>query len=364
MKKITQGKRGIVLKNGIVTRVLGTGWHVIFWNERCVVSSMTQPLTVGVELEILRANAALMEQVTTVEVLANEVCIVTVNGHLERVLQEGTYLFWKGFRDFAFAKADTTSIYIDENVPAVFYKTLRDLGLVIAVSVNSGENAVLMVDGKESGVLEAGEYWFWNNDTKVEVARTDMRKRMLEISGQEILTSDKVTVRVTLTAIFKVVNIVTALIENKAFETQLYIALQHALRELVGAFTMDELLENKATLGNSLREAVASTAADLGIELHSVGVKDVILTGEMRAMMNKVILAQKEAQASVITRREEAAQTRLMLNAAKLMDENETLFKLKEMEFIERIADRVGDITLSSNGNVVRQLKEIFTAAK
>lgn len=364
MKRITTGKRGIVLKNGTVTRVLGAGWHFILWNERCVIVSMTQPLTLGIDLEILRSNTALMEQLTMVEVMASEVCIVTVNGHLDRVLQEGTYLFWKGFRDYAFAKADTTSVYIDNDVPVAFYKTLRDLGLMMAVTVNSGENAVLMLEGKESGVLEAGDYWFWNNDTRVEVARTDMRKRMLEISGQEILTSDKVTVRVTLTAVFKVVNIVTAILENKAFETQLYIALQHALRVLVGAFTMDELLENKAALGDSLRETVSGTATDLGIELYTVGVKDVILTGEMRAMMNKVILAQKEAQASVITRREEAAQTRLMLNAAKLMDENETLFKLKEMEFIERIADRVGEISLSSNGNMVRQLKEIFTAAK
>lgn len=77
--------------------------------------------------------------------------------------------------------------------------------------------------------------------------------------------------------------------------------------------------------------------------------------------MNKVLIATKQAQANTIVRREETASTRSLLNTAKLMEDNAMLFKLKEMEYIEKIADRVGEITVSGGGQVIDQLKQIFT---
>lgn len=85
-----------------------------------------------------------------------------------------------------------------------------------------------------------------------------------------------------------------------------------------------------------------------------------ILTGEMKEIMNQVLIAEKKAQANTIMRREETASTRSLLNTAKLMEENEVLWKLKEMEYMEKIADKIGDITVSGNNNIVSQLKEIL----
>uniref|UniRef100_UPI00404A6C64 hypothetical protein n=1 Tax=Flavobacterium sp. TaxID=239 RepID=UPI00404A6C64 len=100
--------------------------------------------------------------------------------------------------------------------------------------------------------------------------------------------------------------------------------------------------------------------ADLGLEVFSVGIRDVILPGDMKEIMNQVLVAEKKAQANSIMRREETAATRSLLNTAKLMEENEMLWKLKEMEYVEKIADRIGEITISGSGNIIGQLKEIF----
>ncbi len=96
----------------------------------------------------------------------------------------------------------------------------------------------------------------------------------------------------------------------------------------------------------------------------NAGVRDVILTGEMKQIMNQVLVAQKKAQANIIKRREETASTRSLLNTAKLMEENDMLFKLKEMEYVEKIAEKVGEITVNRNGNMVKQLREIFAVNK
>ena len=76
----------------------------------------------------------------------------------------------------------------------------------------------------------------------------------------------------------------------------------------------------------------------------------------MREIMNTVLIAEKRAQANVITRREEVASTRSLLNTAKLLDENKTLYRLKELEYLERICENVGNITLNGNSDILTQL--------
>jgi len=80
----------------------------------------------------------------------------------------------------------------------------------------------------------------------------------------------------------------------------------------------------------------------------------------VKEIMNQVLVAQKKAEANVIMRREETASTRSLLNTAKLMEENSMLFKLKEMEYVEKIADKINSISLSGGNQVIDQLKEIF----
>ena len=116
----------------------------------------------------------------------------------------------------------------------------------------------------------------------------------------------------------------------------------------------------KDTISKEILEQVTSKINDLGLAVSDAGIRDVILPGDMKEIMNQVLVAEKKAQANSIMRREETAAMRSMLNTAKLMEENEMLWKLKEMECVEKIADRIGEITISGSGNVISQLKDIF----
>ena len=110
---------------------------------------------------------------------------------------------------------------------------------------------------------------------------------------------------------------------------------------------------------DAVLEEMKKKQEDYCVEIVSAGIKDIILPGEIREIMNTVLLAEKRAQANVITRREEVASTRSLLNTARLMDENQTLFKLKEMEYLERICDKVGTISLNGGKGVMEQLAEL-----
>ena len=96
------------------------------------------------------------------------------------------------------------------------------------------------------------------------------------------------------------------------------------------------------------------------IDVVDAGVKDIILPGSIRDIMNTVLVAQKKAEANVITRREEVASTRSLLNTAKLMEENPTLYKLKELEYVERICENVGNINIGSSGDLLTAVSSII----
>ncbi len=141
-------------------------------------------------------------------------------------------------------------------------------------------------------------------------------------------------------------------------------AFQLALREYVGGLAFDELLEKKDSIVPFILEAVKNAAEELGISVNGFGIRDIILPGDVKDIMNKVLVAEKNAQANSIMRREETASTRSLLNTAKLMEDNAMLWKLKEMEYVEKIAEKIGEITVNGNGVLIDQLKQIFVTQK
>ena len=157
------------------------------------------------------------------------------------------------------------------------------------------------------------------------------------------------------------VDIEKAVLQNQSFDRQLYVALQLAMREYIATYRFDALLESKADIAAALLPEIRQEAATLGIQLHGFGIRDIILPGDVKEMMNQVLLAEKTAQADAIRRREETANTRSLLNTARLLNENEMLWKLKEMEHIEKIADRVNSISLNGDGQLLEQFRKQFT---
>ena len=127
---------------------------------------------------------------------------------------------------------------------------------------------------------------------------------------------------------------------------------------------MYELLDKKDSIATFILETVKTNADALGVEVNGFGIRDIILPGDVKEIMNQVLIAEKKAQANIIMRREETASTRSLLNTAKLMEENTMLWKLKEMEYVEKIADKIGNISVNGNGVLIDQLKQILVSQK
>ena len=360
--RINEGKVGLVFKNNNYERILTSGKYWLGFNTRVVSYEISNEFFAPIKLEILLQDNQLADMLEIITILDNEIVLKYEDGIFTNVLTVGKHLFWKDkMNNFTFKKIDLTKTEIaadiDKNI--LLKPELRNYIRVFVVE--SYEKAILFMDGKKEKVLESGVYYFWKNATSIIVEKIDLRQIQLEISGQEMLTKDKTALRINFYAQYKVTDVNKALMDNKNFEKQLYILIQLALREYIGAVTLDELLENKESVTEKVLKSVSKKAISLGVKILDSGIRDVILPGEIKDIINQVLIAQKKAQANVITRREETASTRSLLNTAKLMEDNNMLFKLKEMEYVEKIADKIGEISVSGSGNIVEQLKTIFT---
>ena len=356
---IKDNERAFLYKNGIFKKMLEPGKQTIwaFLGETAVKLTAEGKLDfTGMNLPILRKNAEVEKSIAIIEVPDERLAIRFVDGRITEVLKPGTYAFWNIFKKNTFEVIDITDPESAGKLP-VLYMAYMPSNYITRIDISEGETGLLFNNGVFQKALSAGQYYFWNYNTKVTVQSVDTRVQQLDITGQEILTADKVSLRINFVCSFRVTDPVSIVSNLKDYKAQLYVLTQLVLREFTGKYRFDDLLRQKDSIGGLVLEKLREREKDFFVTFSDAGVKDIVLPGEIRDIMNTVLVAEKAAQASVITRREETAATKSLLDTAKLMDENATLFKLKELEYLERICDKVGSISVDGGGGILKNLR-------
>ena len=358
---INENERGFLIKNGTYGRMLNPGKHRIkkVRGETYTLVSVAKSVVVpNIDIAVLLRDKAFAESVTRIDVPDGYIAVHMEDKRISGTLQPGTYCFWNCYREHSFILVDISKADITDLTPRQLMALSRNLYTKIEVA--EGELGLLFFDGKFERKLESGSFYFWNNMQRITCQKVDLRSQQLDISGQEILTADRVSLRVNFVCTYKITDAFRIASEIKDYKVLIHTVTQLALREYVGRFRFDELLEQKDSIAAIVLQQLQSKQDALFVEFTDAGLKDIILPGEIRNIMNTVLVAEKNAQANVIVRREEVASTRSLLNTAKLMEENSTLYKLKELEYLERICDRVGGISVGG-GNLLSELREILS---
>jgi len=299
---------------------------------------------------VAEARGTLEPYVQIVELGDRQVGLVYKNERLTGVLAPGSrQLYWRGPVNVRVEVRDiSTECALDAPTARVLLRALGTAALTSNVGVAEVPDTavgLLIVDGEMREVLKPGVTAYWKYQRNVRVELVETRLQAMEVAGQEILTRDKVSLRLNLTALWQVTDAVKARSVVSNASEYVYKELQLALREAVGSRTLDELLTDKGAIDREVAASAARLEAS-GLAVRSVGVKDVILPGEMKTILNQVVEAEKVAQANLIRRREETAATRSLLNTARLMEENPTLLRLKELETLEKVTEKVGSLTV------------------
>jgi regulator of protease activity HflC (stomatin/prohibitin superfamily) len=168
-------------------------------------------------------------------------------------------------------------------------------------------------DGVLTKIVEAGRHeiprsegMFGSTRPKVEVVLVDMRERDLTIKGQEILTADKVALRVSIIVQFRVIDPKLALHAVENYEDRLYSDVQLAARRSLAAMTLEEILTNRNRLSEDILRDVKNTAAGYGVAIQRADVKDLVFPGNLQEIMNKVLAAERMSQVQLVEARTKA----------------------------------------------------------
>lgn len=357
-KKITirKGQLGLLAKNGDYYQVLEAGEHRLRW--------FNTPEVLVVNLDGSEVPEALANYLRrfqpdwvtryalAVDLNDSEAGALYMNEVLQEILPPSTRrLYWRADEALKLVRMDTRQVQVPAEVMNAVLQPRRSGAVkgreaMLTVQVPAWHAGVLKIDGETQALLPPGLTAYWKVNHLVDAEVVDTRLQVLEVGGQEILTKDKVNLRLNLAANWRYRDVLQAFAQLTKPLDHLYRELQFALREAVGTRTLDELLEDKQVIDEVVSAQVKDRMAPYGIDVASLGVKDIVLPGDMKTILSRLVEAEKSAQANVIRRREETAATRSLLNTAKVMENNPVALRLKELETLERVAERIDKISV------------------
>ena len=339
--KIRSYEVGLLFRDGEFRGLLTTGtvWFTDLMNKvRVDVVSQRDPWIVHEKLDLIVKSGALTGRAVVLDLKDYERALVWIENRFSHILPAGLYAYWTGQKQVRAEVIDVRQVRFEHDQFKVIARSAFAQKLLDICAVQRDHVGVLFIDGRYVETLAPGEYAFWKGPADARVVDVDLRETMVDVSGQEIMTADKVTLRLNAVVTYKIADARKAVSQTDDVRQALYRETQLVLRGVVGARELDLFLTDKDAVAKDIEEGVRRRAAELGLDLASVGIRDVILPGDMKELMNKVTEARKAAEANLIFRREETAAIRSQANTAKLLADSPVLMRLRELEVLEKIA--------------------------
>jgi regulator of protease activity HflC (stomatin/prohibitin superfamily) len=339
--KIRSYETGLKFRDGEFVGLIPSGKQWLFdpLNKVTVrIVSQRDPWLVDDQLDVIVKSGALADEAVVLDLKDYQRALVWIDGRFSRILAAGLYAYWIGARDVRVEIVDSRAVRLDHKDLKSIVRAAEGVRLLDICKVERDHVGVLYIDGRFVGELPSGLYAFWKEAADSRVVEVDLRESQIDVSGQEIMTADKVTLRMNAIVTYVVKDARRAVSASNDVRQSLYREVQLALRAVIGGRELDSFLTGKDDVAQELEQQVRAQADVLGLSVSSVGIKDVILPGDMKDLMNKVTEAKKAAEAHLIARREETAAMRSQANTAKLLADNPTLMRLRELEVLEKIA--------------------------
>lgn len=357
--RIRYDQIGLLFINGKFERVLGEGvhWTNIFAQHELEVLTLRYPVITHKRL-IEIANA-LKPYGEVIHLTDSQRALVWVSGRFFQVLAAGSYFISNSIVDVRFEVVDARKVQFHH--PAIAAIARSDQGQHLNVeNVLPDHVGLLYLDGSFDSQLQPGRYAFWRQVSDVSLKLVDLREQAIDVNGQDLMTADKVTLRLNAIVTYVIDDARRSVSTSDNVHQAIYRATQLVLRTIVGQHPLDDFLEDKQKVAEVAKESLVARANELGIKIISVGVRDVILPGDMKDLMNRVIEARKSAEANLIFRREETAAIRSQANSAKLLESNPTLMRLRELEVLEKVAQSSNlKVVLSDGEGLSDRLRKI-----
>ena len=339
--RIRSYEMGLLFRDGEFRGLIETGTRWFFdplGKVRVDVVSKRDPWLIHEKLDLIVKSGVLSDRAVVLDLKDHERALVWIENRFSHLLPSGLYAYWTEQKNVRVEVVDARHVRFEHNELKVIARSPMAQRVLEVCPVERDRVGVLFIDGRYIDTLAPGLYAFWKGQSDAKVVETDLRETMIDVGGQDIMTADKVTLRLNAGVTYRIVDARKVVSQTDDVRQALYRETQLVLRAVIGARELDTFLTDKDAVAKSIEDSVSRRADELGLKIASVGIRDVILPGDMKDLMNKVTEARKAAEANLISRREETAAMRSQANTAKLLVDNPVLMRLRELEVLEKIA--------------------------
>ncbi|MDF1532439.1 MAG: slipin family protein [ANME-2 cluster archaeon] len=226
------------------------------------------------------------------------------------------------------------------------------------VVIHDYEAGLFYKNGEFKKILENGVYKVTKKGFKKEIIVIDKRIKSFTISGQEILTKDKLNLRLNILVRFRVDDPLKAYHEVENYTSSIYEDVQMVVRGVIGDKDLDDLVSIKNIFDETIKKELHSKSEKYGVTIESLECKDLILPGNVKAILQKEIEAKKNSEIELIKARSEVASTRALINAANLIKEHPEILKLKLIDSIEKLSKQGNSTIIPLPSNIFDMLKK------
>lgn len=201
------------------------------------------------------------------------------------------------------------------------------------VVVQQWERVLVYRDGRFETELAAGRHRLrtWRR----RLVRVAVRPRLVVVPLQEVLTSDGLAVRVSLAVRVRVADARTWHETVEGPDAFVHVAVQVALRDAIGSRTLDEVLADRSGLATQLTSAVAPAAAEVGLAVQQLALRDVVVPAELRRAAAELATTRAQGLAALERARSEVAAMRALANAARMAEQQPALLQLRTLQAVE-----------------------------
>lgn len=364
--RIRKHELGLWFRHNELHRVLEQGkyiaWSIPFRDksDRFEIINTLSPRFEHDNLKALVRDERIASHLCVVDLKDTERALIWIDGRLGAILSSGIHAFWNQNAEVVVERFDVSSGRFEHPKLETIENFPGGVRFFTGVRVESHERVMLFRDGQLVDQLAAGRYAFWRGGPTFTWKSVDLREQVEDIQGQEIMTADKVTLRVNLVVTHRVTDAVRAVTEVVDWSQALYREAQLELRAAIGGRSLEKLLADKDEVGGEIKNRLAKRAVEFGVSVSGVGLRDIILPGDMKVILNQVIVAEKQAEANLIRRREETAAARSQANTAKLLEQNPVLARMKELEALQEILRGTEATFVLGQGDLSEQISSLI----
>lgn len=253
--KIQSYEVGLLFRDGEFAGLLDGGVHCYFdpLNRIAVdVMSLRDPWVTHEKLDVIVKSGALENRAVVLDLKDHERALVWLDNRFSHVLPADLFAYWTNLRDVRVEIVDARQTQLQHPEQRVITRSPMVQHVLDVKTVSRECARVLFVDGRYVDTLTPGQYAFWKAPSDVSVVDVDLRETVVDVGGQDIMTADKVTLRLNAVVTYQVSDAKRAVTQTDDVRQTLYRETQLVLRALVGTRDLDVFLSDKDAVASEV----------------------------------------------------------------------------------------------------------------